>query len=302
VSKRANPAAIGAFVLGAVAITVIAVVALGSGRLFRSTQKFLMFFQGSVNGLENGAPVKFRGVPIGVVTDILLAVPQLRGDPRIPVVVEIDNDRLGELGSTLDLKTDAVSLKALFEDGGLRAQLQQQSFITGQLFIGLDLFPGSALERVLPEGTAPYMEIPTLPTKLEQLQAKIEQVLDKLGKIDWESVGQSAAATVEGLNKLVNSPDIQKTLVALRDTLTEIRDAVGPLGKGATGATNELRASLKRLQGTLDRLDTLTDPKAPLVSGMGGALSDVSEAARAVKRLAEDLDRDPSLIIRGKGK
>jgi len=53
VSKRASPALIGAFVLGAVAITVVAVVALGSGRLFRSTQKFLMFFQGSVNGRGN---------------------------------------------------------------------------------------------------------------------------------------------------------------------------------------------------------------------------------------------------------
>ena len=300
-SKRASPALIGVFVLGALVITVVAVVALGSGRLFRSTQKFLMFFQGSVNGLENGAPVKFRGVPIGVVTNILLAVPGLRGDPRIPVVVQIDNDRMRELGATLDLKSDE-SMKALFEEGGLRAQLQQQSFITGQLFIGLDLFPDSKLERVLPEGSAPYTEIPTLPTKLEQLQAKLEAVMDKLGKIDWENVGKAAASTIEGLNRLVNSPDVQSTLVALRETLTEIRDAVGPFSKGATGATNELKASLKRLQLSLDKLDTLTDPKAPLVSGMSGALTDVSEAARAVRRLADDLDRDPSVIIRGKGK
>jgi len=211
-------------------------------------------------------------------------------------------EQLRELGSTLDLTTDAASLRALFEQSGLRAQLQQQSSITGQLFIGLDLFPESKLERVLPEDTAPYMEIPTLPTKLEQLQAKLEAVMDKLGKIDWESVGKSAADTVEGLNRLVNSPDVKETLVALRQTLTEIRDAVGPLGKGATAATNELKASLKRLQVSLDKLDVLTDPKAPLVSGMSGAMSDVSEAARAVRRLADDLDRDPSVIIRGKGK
>ena len=301
-SKQASPVAIGAFVLGAIAITLVAVVALGSGRLFRSTENFLLFFQGSVNGLDKGAPVKYRGVPIGVVTDILLAVPQLKGDPRIPVVIEIDNDRLNELGSSLNLATDPESLKALIEQAGLRAQLQQQSFITGQLFIGLDLFPDSKLEMVLPPGSGPHPELPTLPTKLEQLQAKIEAVLDKLGKIDWESVGTSAAATVEGLNKLVNSPEIQSTLVALRQTLTELRDAIGPVQKGATSATKELTAALKRLQLSLDRLDTLTDPKAPLVNSVNGALSEVAEAARAVRRLAEDLDRDPSVILRGKSK
>src|SRR5882724_8304548 len=101
-SKRASPAMIGAFVIGAITIIGVAAVTLGGGRLFRSQERYVMFFQGSVNGLEKGAPVKYRGVPIGVVTDILLAVPQLRDDPRIPVVIEVDNDRLRELGASLD--------------------------------------------------------------------------------------------------------------------------------------------------------------------------------------------------------
>ena len=56
-SKRANPALIGAFVLGAIALTVAAVVTIGSGHLFRNTLKFVLYFQGSVNGLEKGSPV-----------------------------------------------------------------------------------------------------------------------------------------------------------------------------------------------------------------------------------------------------
>ena len=301
VSKRASPTLIGAFVLGAIAITIGAVVFVGSGRLFRSTQTFVMFFQGSVNGLENGAPVKFRGVPIGVVTDILIAVRELRGDPRIPVFAEIDENRLRELGATLDIR-DVRSVTSFFESTGLRAQLQQQSFITGQLFINLDLFPDSRLEYALAPGTIEYPEIPTLPTKLEQVQQKIEAVLDKLGKIDWDAVGKSVVSTVNGLDKLVNSPDVQATLSTLREALARIRDAIGPLSHSTNGATKELQASLKRLQISLDRLDALTDPKAPLVSGMSGTLIDIGEAARAVKRLADDLDRDPSVLIRGKGK
>jgi len=300
-SKRANPALIGAFVLGAIALTVAAVVTIGSGHLFRNTLKFVLYFQGSVNGLEKGSPVKFRGVPIGTVTDILLALPQRRGDPRIPVIIEIDNDRIRELGVTLELGSGSDVIASLTHDAGLRAQLQQQSFITGQLFIGLDFVPGSPMELVLPEG-GPIPEIPTLPTKLEQAQAKIEAVLEQLGKIDWESVGRSLTSTIDGVNRLVNSSEVQSTLVALRETLVEIRKAVGPFGASANGAATDLRAAIKRLQGTLDRFDALADPKAPLVQGASDALSEVGEAARAVRRLAEDLDRDPSVLLRGKAR
>jgi paraquat-inducible protein B len=299
VSRRANPALIGGFVLGAMALGAAAVVALASGRLFRSTQTFVLFFHGSVNGLEKGSPVKFRGVPIGSVTDILLALPQKRGDPRIPVLIDVEQDRLVELGTTFELNPGPGMITELSRNTGLRAQLQQQSFVTGLLYIGLDLFPDSPFDLVLPVG-GPYPEIPTLPTKLEQAQAKIEAIVDRLSQIDWESVGRSLTSAVDGLSRLVNSPELQSNLVALRQTLAEIRNAIGPLGASATGATNDLRAAIKRLQATLERLDALSDPKAPLVQGLNGALGEVAEAARAVKRLAEDLDRDPSMLIRGK--
>ncbi len=173
-SKRPNSALIGAFVVGAVALAVLVVVVVGSGRLFRDTEKFVLYFKGSVNGLEKGAPVKYRGVPIGTVSQILLALPEKAGDPRIPVVIEIDPDRMSELGASREMTgTPGLMIDRLTREGGLRAQLQQQSLITGLLYIGLDLFPGSELDLVLSEGS-PYTEIPTLPTTLEQAQAKLQ--------------------------------------------------------------------------------------------------------------------------------
>jgi paraquat-inducible protein B len=299
VSKRANPALIGAFVVGATAIVAVAVVSIGSGWFFRNTVKFVMYFQGSVNGLDKGAPVKFRGVPIGVVTDIMLSLGERQGEPRIPVVIDIDKDRLRELGASQELVAAPGMMKKLAHESGLRAQLQQQSFITGQLFIGLDLIPDSPMEFAQ-SGDEPYPEIPTLPTRLEQAAAKFQAVLDRLEKIDWETLGHTLTSTVDGLNHLVNSPEVQANLVALRGALTEIRNAVGPFAKSATGATNELRVALQRLQAAIDRIDAIADPKAPLVQGMTGALGEVGEAARAVRRLAEDLDRDPSVLLRGK--
>ncbi|HUE39787.1 MAG TPA: MlaD family protein [Candidatus Binatia bacterium] len=301
-SKRANPALIGAFVVGAAAIAAAGALVIGSGRFFRSNVKFVCYFQGSVNGLDKGAPVKFRGVSIGTVSDIMLSLGERKGEVRIPVLIDIDKNRLRELGASQELVSAPGMIKKLAREQGLRAQLQQQSFITGQLFIGLDFVPDSPMELAQAEEELPYPEIPTLPTKLELAQAKIEAILDRMGKIDWESVGQSISSTVDGLNHLVNSPEVQANLVALRGALTEIRNAVGPFAKSATGATNELHVALQRLQTAIDRIDSIADPKAPLVQGITGALGEVGEAARSVRRLADDLDRDPSVLLRGKAR
>src|SRR5262245_22293625 len=97
-SKRVDSAVIGTFVVGALVLVVAAVLAWGSGRLFRSTTRYVAYFDGSVNGLEVGAPIKARGVPIGKVVAILLAFRQSPADRRIPVIAEVDVKRLTELG------------------------------------------------------------------------------------------------------------------------------------------------------------------------------------------------------------
>ena len=124
--KRANPAWIGAFVLFAIVICAAAVVIVGSGRLFRNTRTFVIFFPGSVNGLDRGAPVKFRGVPIGTVTDIRIRMRELAATGRIPVLIEVDRERVHELGGQDD-SLDDRRLNELIHDLGMRAQLQQQS-------------------------------------------------------------------------------------------------------------------------------------------------------------------------------
>ena len=124
-NKKISPTLMGAFVVGALALLVIAIIALGSARLFRKTYEFVLFFQGSVNGLNVGAPVKYKGVEIGSVTDILLQLEKVEPG-RIPVIIELDAKKLAGRGFRGSLLVDPDELQRAI-DQGLRGQLQMES-------------------------------------------------------------------------------------------------------------------------------------------------------------------------------
>src|SRR5262245_5922883 len=166
--KKVSPTMIGAFVVGALALAVIGVAVFGSGRLFRKTQEFVLYFDRSVNGLRVGAPVKFKGVEVGAVTRIELSLGQRvirQGEVHIPVVIELDAKRIAEKGGRVEM-TQAALDEAIA--AGLRGQLATESFVTGVLYVELDFHPGSPV-RLEREADVHILEIPTLPTALEQV-------------------------------------------------------------------------------------------------------------------------------------
>ena len=137
-SKQANKTLIGAFVVGAVALAVIGVLVFSSGEFFTEKRTFVMYFEGSVKGLDEGAPVIFRGVRIGSVTNIIL-----RADPNdlsitIPIFVEIEPERF-EMGGSRKHSPEETS--RILIQRGLKAELEMQSLVTGKLIVALDFFP-----------------------------------------------------------------------------------------------------------------------------------------------------------------
>ncbi len=304
--RKVSPTLIGAFVVGGLALAVVGVAVFGSGRLFRDTQEFVLYFDRSVNGLRVGAPVKFKGVEVGAVARIELSLShRLRrpGEVHIPVVIEVDAERLTERGARVEL-TPAWLAGAIQE--GLRGQLATESFVTGVLYLELDYHPGSpvTLEQE-PEVHIP--EIPTLPTALEQVQTKASEIIAKLGQVDFQRLGQSLTEAVDGVNQLVNSPDVKKAVAALDEAVqnleegaaavrllaTDVRASVGPLGKSLQATSAEAEAALADVR-------SLVEPGAPLRYQLSDTLTQLAEAARALRALAETLERDPSAIVRGK--
>ena len=163
-SKQANKKAIGAFVLVALALAVAAIVVFGSGKFFVKRYQFVAFFQGSVKGLRVGAPVVFRGVKIGEVTKMMIYADRAKGTFEIPVILEIEEDNVRSIGP--EVKDQKQYTQALIKSG-IRAQLQMQSLVTGQLMINLDFYPDTPVRLV---GTQKIdiargvTEIPTIQT------------------------------------------------------------------------------------------------------------------------------------------
>ena len=311
-SKRPSAAMIGAFVLGALGLAVLAVVLFGSGRLFRETVPFVLSFTGSVNGLNVGAPVKFKGVEIGSVTDVRLTLGEGTAAPvtRIPVLIEIDQAKVESEGARADLWDPAV-VKALI-DAGLRGQLNAQSLVTGLLFIELDFHPGTTAEFAVSGG--PYQEIPTVQTVLQKAQSALGEIIGDIQALDLAPLLDNATQALAGINKLVNLPDTRRALEQLDDTLVSMNEGMAALkvaslsldkraveiGGNVAQFTSDMRLALTKMRETLATVDGFVEPTSPLAVRLNAALEEVSNAARSVRLLADYLERNPAALVRGR--
>jgi paraquat-inducible protein B len=328
-NKKGSPAMIGAFVLGALALIVIAILVFGSGRLFRQTRDFVLYFDDSVNGLGVGAPVKVKGVEIGSVKDIRLQLEKSTEVNKIPVIIEIDLDKLTSRGASITAALDREALHKMIVDQGLRGQLEMQSLVTGLLFVSLDFFPGSPINLVQRgDGDYKYPEIPTLPTTLEQAKDAVTRIIEKLEEIDLKPVIASLEATVDGISRTVNSPDLEATIHSLKQTMPKLDAAVVNISdlavtmnenvkslsteleqtsgdarvalKQAADALKQTEETMKRAETAVTNIETLSDLDSPVNYELVRGLKEVAAAARSLRSLTGYLERNPRALIFGK--
>ena len=326
-SKQASKTVIGTFVLGAIALMIAGVVVFGSDKFFRKVNRDVMFFEGSVKGLQIGAPVMFRGVQIGHVTDVILRINARELTAFIPVYAEIYPQKIVPIEG--DQSYDQQYLQSLIKKG-LRAQLQLQSFVTGQLVVNLDFYPNTPVRLVGLEKK--YPEIPTIPSSLEQLTKRFEE-------LPLKEIADRLNETLAGINKIVNSKDLQTSINSLNNLLKStdalvknLNAEVGPLAADIKGTTGAARAAIVQAEKTL-RFDegapgeiassikeTLSAAQATLketnkavenVNGVavqnanlgyeiGRTLEQIAELSRSIRVLADYLERHPEALLRGK--
>src|SRR5271154_4824922 len=214
--KRISPTLVGGFVLGGLALALGAVVVLGSGHFFKEQHLFALYFSSDVNGLKVGAPVKFRGVMIGSVTAVLLSVgaqaEKEAEEYRIPVIIDLETKRLVRHRAVANFDDPARITAAVKR--GLRAQLNVESLLTGLLYVDLDFHPDMPAKYYM-GADSPYPEIPTVPTKLEQVQTTISDALAQFDKINFQELVSSLTKTANAVTTLANSPKIENAAESL---------------------------------------------------------------------------------------
>ncbi len=315
-SKRANMSMVGLFVIAAIGLGVTATVVLASGALFRDTFTVYSMFDGSVQGLQIGAPVVFRGVQIGTVADIRLMMDgdPRRGDPsnndpRIPVIYNLDKTLLQSRGSVGEV--DEETVRVLVEQG-LKAQLVTESFVTGRLLVSLDYRPNQ--EVVLDGWDVDHPQIPTIPTPIEEIQHQIAGLIDKLEDVDVSTIIQSVESMMNGITDLVSDPEIRevtasldvtlaeldRTLVSFRETASDLSTDIHGVAESAEERAKQLESVLTEAEATMVAVQQLVSLESPLSVQMAYAMQQFGEAARALRVLTETLEQNPSVLIRGR--
>ena len=318
-SKQVNKTVIGIFMVSAVALLVAAVVILGSGKFLKHRPKYVMFFEGSVQGLSVGSPVVFRGVRVGEVSDIKISYNPKSLAIRIPVVVELGQGKIeAEGGGTFkpDRNETEWDFAKKMIARGLRGQLAMQSFVTGQLMVTLDFYSDKPATLI---GTDKrYPEIPTIPTPLQELTRKLE-------KLPIEDILNKVNEAMTGISKIVSSPETAAMLRSVSAGVDETRalvrnvdKQVGPAGENVKDAAEQFKKLATRLENdmgplmasltkaseeagnALNRSQALMAGDSPMGYRLMKALDEFEAAARSVRALADTLDQHPEVLLYGK--
>ena len=329
-STRANATLIGAFVTGALTLAVLAIITFGGKDLLQKKGQIIMYFSGSVNGLNTGAPVNVHGVEIGTVREINIKFNPKTGDIKVPVIADLKPDAIEQAKRLRLIPNDKEPLKTLVEKLGLRAQLQLQSVLTSQLYIELDYHPNTPVHYY---GNGSILEIPTIPMTLDQLNKALD-------KISLEDMADDLTSSLKALKKLLNSPEIMDTITTVKTSFKQVGDLSRQLKetlnttsgkidrtlddiqsltaemKQTFKATNRLIAEdspqITKLNTALINISNAADEiskaartvsslqDSPEIYRLNQALDEITSAARSLRELADTLERQPNAILTGK--
>ena len=252
---------------------------------------FIVEFSDSVHGLEVGAPVEFRGIKVGDVTDIRLLYDPRESRVRIPVTVAFEPQRVERVGlAQTQASSVANVMRAMnaFVAEGLRAQLRSESLISSQLIVAFDFFPDAPPAQIRFEGRIPVL--PSVPSDMASIEAtangllvKLSSLMDRVQKMPLEGVIDDTRGMLQSFRKLADEPQIRKVLGSADTTLTQADETLHNLDKllasadAGYGNNSDVRRNLADL------------------------LRQLQDTARSMKALADSLEEHPESLIRGKG-
>jgi paraquat-inducible protein B len=361
--NKANPAVIGGFVVGAVVLVIAGILLLGSGQFLQDKLTYVLYFGSSIEGLQRGAPVNFRGVKVGTVSDIVVEfdITNAEHSVRTPVYIQLNISGMREVGGQMDASLGAQDVMNLLVERGLRASLKSQSFVTGQLVVEFDFHPGT--QARLRGFSKDVPELPTIQSDFEAITATATETAKRIGALPLEELfgqlqsmalalqnmlqdleaanlgtslknaltvveqsGGDLQQLLQALNREVPplatnlratsaaaqrmmETDLPPALQALTGTFQDSRVLVqqlnrnlGSLSASVESTSQAARQALVQAKGTLASVEGALSEDSSLRYEVTKTLDELSSAARAVRVLAEALERRPEALIYGKGR
>ena len=295
-SKQANPTLIGAFVVGAVAIVVFGIYFFAKLDLLEKKHRFILYFDQSVNGLDVGAPVKFKGVNVGDVDEILLHV---GGEVAyVPVIISIRSVETPVKDSRA-LRLDKKETYNQQIANGLRASLVLQSYLTGKQFIELDYHPEDVPPHFI-DLPSPYTEIPTIESEQRGVWSSVNDLVEQLGEIDIKDMVDSVTAAAKRIDMTLSDVEFKKLNDTMLSAFESFGSASDKLDAQIDPVLADMRDAFKKVEDAATSIDSLVDPDSSFRYEFGSTLQDISAAAKSFKNLTDYLERNPSALLSGK--
>ena len=265
---------------------------------------YLVYFLGSVAGLQVGAPVQLRGITVGQVTDVHMELNPKDLTLHVPVTIELETERIQMEGGSSTSDQSGVILEALVKHG-LRAQLQSASLLTGQLMVSLDFFPNAPPAEINRKGR--YPELPSVPSDMQGLMRSVNALLAKLADLPLDKVMANADETLKGAAKLMNGPELSQAVKSLNDALLSAKSLtrnlnvdLGPLLAALKGAAAAGQTALDQATLTLASADKTLGANSQFKRDLDNLMSQLKDAARSIRVLTDYLEQHPEALLQGK--
>ena len=326
---KISPAIVGVFVLGALLLGLVALLSFGGVNFFSQPQRFVVYFDESIHGLDLGSPVKLRGVRVGRVAGINVRYDAATNRSLAEVVCELNRNVIVDTqGRPIDV-SDKSALQAMV-DQGLRAQLGVIGLATGLLFVELDFYNPHDYPAAAPLGDAKRVVVPAVLSTISEYQASLTEILSDLKRVDFAGLSRNLntllatantklqavdaarlserwAKAADAVTSMAADPEIKQSFANLNAATTDLRALIAKLDQQVQPSSDKLAQTLDEARRALTTFNAAAASAQRFIAAQNGlgeeadkTLEQLREAAAAVQRLADFLERNPNAVITGR--
>ena len=326
---KVSPAVVGLFVLGAFVLGLVALFSFGGVNFFSKPERFIVYFDESIHGLDLGSPVKLRGVRVGRVADLSLRYIPARNKSVVAVVCELSRNMISDENGDLIDVSDRRQLQGLI-DRGMRAQLGVIGLATGLLYVELDFFdPQIYPARLRPGLDSKYAEMPAVPSAISEFQANLTGILNDVKRIDFAGLAKEVQGLLADTRRKVNamdtgalvaqwtkagasveqlaaSPEMKLALVNISEASVKLNTILakfekdGPTGEQLAGTVEDAKKAIVAFNSTVTTVQRFINAQQNLGDDAAKAFVKLGEASSAIRQLADYLERNPNALLTGR--